>query len=326
MRGDGPPPPRDGGASESGDGALPGAVAEVAPRVIRADASSSSTSSASWTWERASRTRWPSTRPATRCGCSGSATGRSGCCRSVEGLTLVDLPGADECCGFGGTFAVKNADTSVAMGDDKVDALVATGAEVLTVGRHVVPDAPRRPAVAARLADPGHAPRRDPRRGRGRMTDFREFRARRDRRHDAAPSSPARRRSRGREGRPRRRPAPGEPRPRDDDDPREAGPGRRRASRTGSSSALAGAAIKDEVLARLPELLDAARAERDRRRWRGPLGPRRGRGQRDRRPAREGRRRRRGRQGQVDGDPGDRAQRGARAGRASPPGRPTSRS
>ena len=51
---------------------------------------------------------------------------------SVEGLTLVDLPGADECCGFGGTFAVKNADTSVAMGDDKVDALVATGAEVLT--------------------------------------------------------------------------------------------------------------------------------------------------------------------------------------------------
>ena len=51
---------------------------------------------------------------------------------SVEGLRLVDLPGADECCGFGGTFAVKNADTSIAMGDDKVDALVATGAEVLT--------------------------------------------------------------------------------------------------------------------------------------------------------------------------------------------------
>lgn len=51
---------------------------------------------------------------------------------AVEGLTLVDLPGAAECCGFGGTFAVKNGDTSAAMGNDKVDALLATGAEVLT--------------------------------------------------------------------------------------------------------------------------------------------------------------------------------------------------
>jgi L-lactate dehydrogenase complex protein LldE len=50
---------------------------------------------------------------------------------SVEGLRLVDLPGADQCCGFGGTFAVKNADTSVAMGTDKVDAILGTGAEVL---------------------------------------------------------------------------------------------------------------------------------------------------------------------------------------------------
>jgi L-lactate dehydrogenase complex protein LldE len=50
---------------------------------------------------------------------------------SVDGLKLVDLPGADQCCGFGGTFAVKNPDTSVAMGTDKVDAIVASGAEVL---------------------------------------------------------------------------------------------------------------------------------------------------------------------------------------------------
>ena len=49
----------------------------------------------------------------------------------VDGLTLVDLPGADQCCGFGGTFAVKNAETSIAMGSDKVDAIVASGAEVL---------------------------------------------------------------------------------------------------------------------------------------------------------------------------------------------------
>jgi L-lactate dehydrogenase complex protein LldE len=50
---------------------------------------------------------------------------------AVEGLTLVDLPGAEECCGFGGTFAVKNADTSVAMGLDKTAAIRSTGAEVL---------------------------------------------------------------------------------------------------------------------------------------------------------------------------------------------------
>jgi L-lactate dehydrogenase complex protein LldE len=51
---------------------------------------------------------------------------------AVDGLTLVDIPGADECCGFGGTFAVKNADTSVAMGRDKLQAILSTGAEVLT--------------------------------------------------------------------------------------------------------------------------------------------------------------------------------------------------
>ena len=53
---------------------------------------------------------------------------------AVEGLTLVDLPRSEACCGFGGTFAVKNADTSVAMGLDKVDDVLASGAEVLTAG------------------------------------------------------------------------------------------------------------------------------------------------------------------------------------------------
>jgi len=52
--------------------------------------------------------------------------------QAVEGLTLVDLPRSDACCGFGGTFAVKNADTSVAMGLDKVDDVLRSGAEVLT--------------------------------------------------------------------------------------------------------------------------------------------------------------------------------------------------
>lgn len=53
---------------------------------------------------------------------------------SVRGLTLVDLPGAEECCGFGGTFAVKNADTSIAMGSDKARHVRDTGAEVLVAG------------------------------------------------------------------------------------------------------------------------------------------------------------------------------------------------
>ena len=53
---------------------------------------------------------------------------------AVDGLTLVDLPRSEACCGFGGTFAVKNADTSVAMGLDKADDVRGSGAEVLTAG------------------------------------------------------------------------------------------------------------------------------------------------------------------------------------------------
>jgi L-lactate dehydrogenase complex protein LldE len=50
--------------------------------------------------------------------------------RAVRGLELVELPDAAECCGFGGTFAVKNPDTSAAMLDDKVANVLATRAEV----------------------------------------------------------------------------------------------------------------------------------------------------------------------------------------------------
>ena len=51
--------------------------------------------------------------------------------RAVEGLELVDLPGAEECCGFGGSFAMKNADVSVAMVADKVRHITQTSADVL---------------------------------------------------------------------------------------------------------------------------------------------------------------------------------------------------
>lgn len=54
--------------------------------------------------------------------------------RAVEGLTLLDLPEAESCCGFGGTFALKNADTSGAMVTDKAVHVESTGAEVLTAG------------------------------------------------------------------------------------------------------------------------------------------------------------------------------------------------
>ena len=54
--------------------------------------------------------------------------------RAVEGLRLAELPRADECCGFGGTFAIKNADTSTAMLTDKMRHVLGTGAEVCTAG------------------------------------------------------------------------------------------------------------------------------------------------------------------------------------------------
>jgi L-lactate dehydrogenase complex protein LldE len=51
--------------------------------------------------------------------------------RAVAGIDLVELPDAYECCGFGGTFAVKNADTSLAMLSDKMRCVLDTKAEVL---------------------------------------------------------------------------------------------------------------------------------------------------------------------------------------------------
>lgn len=52
--------------------------------------------------------------------------------RKVRALELVELPEAESCCGFGGTFAIKNADTSAAMLADKIRAVLDTEAEVCT--------------------------------------------------------------------------------------------------------------------------------------------------------------------------------------------------
>jgi L-lactate dehydrogenase complex protein LldE len=54
--------------------------------------------------------------------------------RAVDALELIELPAADQCCGFGGTFAIKNSDTSTAMLADKMRNVLDTGAEICTAG------------------------------------------------------------------------------------------------------------------------------------------------------------------------------------------------
>jgi L-lactate dehydrogenase complex protein LldE len=54
--------------------------------------------------------------------------------RRVAGIDLAELPDAEVCCGFGGTFALKNADVSTAMLADKMRHVVGTRAEVCTAG------------------------------------------------------------------------------------------------------------------------------------------------------------------------------------------------
>jgi L-lactate dehydrogenase complex protein LldE len=54
--------------------------------------------------------------------------------RAVEGLELIELKDAEQCCGFGGTFAIKNSGTSTAMLGDKMRNVLDTGAEVCSAG------------------------------------------------------------------------------------------------------------------------------------------------------------------------------------------------
>lgn len=54
--------------------------------------------------------------------------------RAVGGIELLDLPGAEQCCGFGGTFSIKNPDVSIAMATDKARNVTSTGAEYLVAG------------------------------------------------------------------------------------------------------------------------------------------------------------------------------------------------
>jgi L-lactate dehydrogenase complex protein LldE len=59
----------------------------------------------------------------------GSAPAAMRLLRSVRDIEIVELSDADSCCGFGGTFAIKNRDTSIAMVGDKVRAIVTAQVE-----------------------------------------------------------------------------------------------------------------------------------------------------------------------------------------------------
>lgn len=50
---------------------------------------------------------------------------------ALDGCKLANWTAAERCCGFGGLFSVKQPETSIAMADDKLDALVQTEAEML---------------------------------------------------------------------------------------------------------------------------------------------------------------------------------------------------
>ncbi len=54
--------------------------------------------------------------------------------KAVRGITLVDLPAAEQCCGFGGTFSIKNSEVSAAMAADKARHVRETDAEYVTAG------------------------------------------------------------------------------------------------------------------------------------------------------------------------------------------------
>ena len=63
----------------------------------------------------------------------------------VEGATYVPLHRQDQCCGFGGSFAVRYPQISGAMVDDKMRCILATGADCVVSHRRRLPDEHRRP-------------------------------------------------------------------------------------------------------------------------------------------------------------------------------------
>jgi len=54
--------------------------------------------------------------------------------KAVRGLELIDLPESQTCCGFGGTFSLKNSEVSIAIATEKARNVVATGADYVVTG------------------------------------------------------------------------------------------------------------------------------------------------------------------------------------------------
>ena len=52
--------------------------------------------------------------------------------RHIKGLDFIEMKDSDTCCGFGGTFAMSYPDISTAMVDEKIENILASGAEVVT--------------------------------------------------------------------------------------------------------------------------------------------------------------------------------------------------
>jgi L-lactate dehydrogenase complex protein LldE len=117
-------------ADEAGDAGLARAVAEIAPRVydlstLLADVLGLTDVGAYFPH----RVAYHPTCHSLRMLRVGDAPLRL--LRAVRGLDLAELPDAESCCGFGGTFAIKNPDVSAAMCADKVAAVQQSCAEVL---------------------------------------------------------------------------------------------------------------------------------------------------------------------------------------------------
>ena len=76
----------------------------------------------------------PITTPVRVCASSGCRDQPRRLLASVAGLKLRELPGAEVCCGFGGTFCVKYPEISDKMVGDKAADIAATGAEAVLAG------------------------------------------------------------------------------------------------------------------------------------------------------------------------------------------------
>lgn len=87
--------------------------------------------------------RWPATKPyskkiAFHRACHGRALGLQGeqeqLLESIPGVELLPIAHSEQCCGFGGSFSVTHATVSAAIGIEKLDRILESGAEEVVSG------------------------------------------------------------------------------------------------------------------------------------------------------------------------------------------------